>query len=590
MSANDSPEHPSPQVIQQLMTQGRWAEARQLLRSASRPNELGWRAVAEFNMGDWAAARASFLSAIAGAPENAILQANFAHALVQQGELEEAERHFEAALSLQPDLPHAVANYCEMLVSQPDGLARIEQVAGAALELNHLGIEANVALAKAYLYSLRQKQAIELMRELSRRHPEGRSLMEGYLLMACYSDAVDPAELAHDHRQFGALWLSEAGTVSPARLAPDHSPGQSLRVGILTTDAYLHPVGQLLASFLPYIDRDRADVTVYSCGDKRDDVTGIIENASRFVDVAGVGDAALVERIRNDHLHILVDAIGITRGHRLAVLARRCAPVQLGWAGYIRPSGLPVMDGYIGDAVTLTDANAPYIGDTPYALPDTVYCYAPVVAHPEVSPLPAASRGAVTFGSLNNLAKLNPSTLDLWAAVLRAVPDSRLLLNAPSIADTATRERLLGDFAQRQVAPERLTLGLPAPFTEYLESYKNIDILLDPFPYNGGVTSLHSLWQGVPVLTLPTLMPAGRVGASLMRSLDLPQFVAESQEDFVHRAAALAADIPALAVIRSDLRRRLGQSAAGNGERFANHMLEVWGRAWSDFKVSGGDS
>jgi len=569
---------PSTTRAEELLAHGRWLDAMQLLGSASTSRDLGLRAVCEFHLDRWPQAQASFEKAIAKAKDDPLLHANYAYALSQRGEYERAEPYYERSLELSPALPNALANYCELLLSREEGIARIEALASAALKVEEASVEANVALAKAYLVSLRQEQALELMRQVLRRNPKEKSLWAAYLMMTCYSDRSDPQQIAREHRMFGSMW----GTAPASRLSAHDARKRDrpLKVGIVTADAYLHPVGQLLASFLPHVDTSRADVTLYACGTKTDEITQVLRGSTKYHDTAGASDERLAAQIRSDGLHVLIDAIGLTTGHRLGVFSQRLAPVQLAWAGYIRPTGLASMDGYVGDASTLNWHNAAFLGEPAYRLPDCVYAYEPRVPHPDVSALPAAQQGTITFGSFNNLAKLNASTLDLWSAALRAVPSSRLVVKASSIADHSTRERLCAEMMKRGVAPQRLMMGRPSQFDEYLDDYARIDVALDPLPFNGGATSLHGLWQGVPVMTLPGYMPASRVGASLMHSVGLDEFIAADAQDFVRRCAAMASNLDRLAAVRTSMRRRLRACAAGNGALFARDMVALWERAW----------
>jgi protein O-GlcNAc transferase len=292
----------------------------------------------------------------------------------------------------------------------------------------------------------------------------------------------------------------------------------------------------------------------------------------------GLGDRQLAERIRGDRIDILVDLALHTAGNRLRVFARKPAPVQVTMLGLPSTTGLATID------YRLTDPyfDPPGPCDDDYSersirLPRTYWCYPPPDEAPAVTPLPALRRGFVTFGCLNQFAKASPGALRLWARILRAIPDSHLVLQAPP---GSHRDEVRALFEDAGIAPDRLAFEAKAPLGEYLARYQDVDVCLDPFPYTGGVTTMDALWMGVPVITLAGRTGVGRSGVSILSNVGLPELIAPTPEQYVDRAVAQAGDLDRLSELRRGLRRRMQASPLMDGPQYAADVEAAFRRAW----------
>ena len=270
-------------------------------------------------------------------------------------------------------------------------------------------------------------------------------------------------------------------------------------------------------------------------------------------------DIEVYDLIVGHCLDILVDLAGHSGYNRLRVFAKRAAPVQITYLGYPNTTGLDTMDYRIVDPFTdpkgLTD---PFYTEKLIRMRRCFLCYAPPHDAPDIGPPPFVNNGYITFGSLNNLAKLNDFTLDLWSKVLMEVTDSRLLIKSKALNDCEVRDRLLARFKKRGIAPDRLEfIGFIRDQRTHLETYNLIDIALDPFPYNGTTTTFEALYMGVPVVTLAGNTHASRVGHSILSNLALEELVASSREGFIAKAINLSTDKQRLQSLRSSLRARL---------------------------------
>jgi protein O-GlcNAc transferase len=293
----------------------------------------------------------------------------------------------------------------------------------------------------------------------------------------------------------------------------------------------------------------------------------------------------LAEIIREDRVDILVDLAMHTAGNRLPVFARQPAPVQVAWLGYPGSTGLPCIGYRLTDACMEPPGEEPaWSAEEPVRLPDCWCCYHPADDSPEINPLPALSAEGVTFGSLNNFAKVNEGVLALWARVLEAVKGSRLVMFCP---EGRTRERVWAFFAARGIATERVELVSFLPRWEYLSLYHRIDLGLDPFPCNGMTSTCDALWMGAPVVSLAGERPVSRAGLSLLSSIGLREFAASSEEDYVRIAFEAAGDLPRLADLRATLRPRMLASPLMDAPRFARNVEAAYRFMWKRWRPTG---
>lgn len=403
-------------------------------------------------------------------------------------------------------------------------------------------------------------QSHRLYAALLQRLPNHPLIRRNALVSLEYDPAAADAERFARAQDWGEWALVRAGGVIP-RPALRSLDDRPLRIGYVSADFCQHTVGLFVKDVLKAHDPARVTVFAYSAGTVADWVTDEIRAACTWRDVTTLDDAALADLIRQDGIDVLVDLSGHTAGSRLTVFARRAAPVQVSWLGYFATTGLPYID-----AVLLDEWHAPPGTEAQFVepivrLPGGRFCYQPVPWSPtEVAPLPSSRTGYITFGCFNNTAKLNAGVFDIWAKLLAAVPDSRLVLKWRTFADEPLCASIRAAFAQRGIDPQRLDL-LPASFhVDVLKEYADIDIALDPFPFSGGLTSCEALWMGVPVVTWPQSRVVSRQTFAFLSTMGLSELSAKNGDDYVRIAVELANDPARLTELRSTLRTRM-QSA-----------------------------
>jgi protein O-GlcNAc transferase len=341
-------------------------------------------------------------------------------------------------------------------------------------------------------------------------------------------------------------------------------------------------ISKFLIPVLEYHHRARFEVFVYSVGSKADSITDFMRNSTENFVSTEIPDVKLAERIRADGIDILVDLAGHTMGPAHLLFAVKPAPVQVSWLGVLSTTGISTMDYFLGDGQMPCPGTEHLFTETIYRLPRSLGCYRPTDNVP-VAPAPSLNNGYVTFGCCNNPSKITRDVIRLWSAILHLVPESRMLLKWNDMERESKQRRLRQWFVEDGIGPERLAFAGASKATQYLREYGAIDISLDPFPYNGGSTTLDSLWMGVSVVTLAGRMPVQRIGASVLTAAGLGDLIAQTPEQYLKIALYLAAVVPKTPNLRQEIRRALVASPwmdeIGIVRDVENAYREMW-RTW----------
>ena len=444
------------------------------------------------------------------------------------------------------------------------------------------------------LYSLRRwAAASEAFRNALLRNPDHKiarsNLVTCDLMHDLYEDGRTPDEIFARHRRWGDEITAELAAIAAAEtrpLANTRDPERRLRVGFVSADFKDHPVARFFRPLLAHYDRAALDIYCYAERERIDAYTDVLQKAGGTWQIMSGSepDAALREQLRRDAIDIAIDLSGQTGGTRLSALAVRSTPLAASWLGYPATTGLPAIDWRITDAIADPPGYERYHVEKLLRLPDGFLCYEPRDDAPAVAPLPASTRGTITFGSFNNILKVTPATMRCWAAILVAVPGSRLVLKAGTFADPPLRASYLQQFMAAGIEEHRLDLRSHVlEAGEHLGAYNEIDIGLDPLVYNGTTTTCEAFWMGVPVISMIGDRHASRVGYDLLSRIGLNELAASDAESYIATAAGLAADLPRLAQIRRELRGRMQRSTLCDAPHFARQfetgLRSIW-RQW----------
>jgi predicted O-linked N-acetylglucosamine transferase (SPINDLY family) len=445
---------------------------------------------------------------------------------------------------------------------------------GAQIAPDALGLLSNAASAHRDLGDI--EQALTLFRRVRALAPDSLDALSGYLFTLNLSTQLGREKIFREHLECERLL---GGT--PRMQLPARAPQERLRIGYLSPDFRYHAVSLFVEPLLRAHDRSRFEIHCYSLHPRQDGTTARLKQLSdHWADCAELSDAQIAGRIAADRIDILVDLAGHTDWNRIAVLARRPAPVLATWLGYLNTTGLRAVDYRITDRHSDPPGTTErFHTETLARLPASQWCRQRPAQAVAVSPLPAAGTGAVRFGSFNKSSKLTPESLRLWARVLARVPGSTLLFAG---VEEQRRDGIRRVFADCGIEARRLGFAPRLPLQEFFLLHNRVDIALDAFPYSGATTTLDSLWMGVPVLTLAGEPPMSRSTASLLATLEMPGWIARSADEFIELAVRHAGDLDALAATRARLRNAVEGSILMDGARFTRELEELYRRMWRE--------
>ena len=536
--------------------------------------------------GNFEAAAEAYRAALALRPEYSDALINLGLALSNMGNVADAEAAWMAALALDPNDVDALANLCT-LHRDAGQVAEAIEFGERAVAARPARADSSVALSNlgsAYRHGGQLDRAIDCCRRAIALPGASVYTHSNLLLNLTYHGGVEPAEVFAEHRRFNAQHAAALTAAAAAKPdANDRSPQRRLRIGYVSADLRDHAVAYFMEPILAHHSREAVEVFCYTCG-HRDAVTQRLQGYGHtWRSLVGVSDAQAAELIRGDAIDILIDLAVHTGQHRLLLFARRPAPVQATYLGYAGTSGLDAIDWRITDAIVDPpgDASERFHSERLMRLPRTQWCYQPPADAPDVAAAPpACSSDIVTFGAATNLAKVTPQVIELWSRVLRATAGSRFALKARSLADAVTCDRMAAAFAAHGIERERLTFEPAGDLRDYLRFLSTLDIALDTFPFGGGTTTCHTLFMGVPVVTLSGRTSVSRVGASVLTNVGVAELIAKSPEEFVARAAELARDRVRLAELRATLRPRMLASPLCDAAAFVRDLESAYRRIW----------
>lgn len=399
--------------------------------------------------------------------------------------------------------------------------------------------------------------ALRLYRELASESGEPGKLASSSAMSSLYSDQLSAQEVADLHRELFAPLGQGARTRESFVRAP--LAGRRIKLGLVSADFHhQHPVNIFMQPVLREIDRSRFEVFLYFTGVSYDDQTRLAQQRiEHWVEATTLNDTQLAKRIDADGIDLLLDLAGHTGQQRMSLFGKRAAPVQATYLGYPGSTGVPNMDWIIGDALVTPEADDGLCSERVARLPGLVFCFAPEEDYPSPAFDDALALRPLTFASFNNVTKLTPRTLRLWAQILHAVPGSRLLLKAPSFSDKGAVRVFSERLQTLGVDLARVEFRGPTGLSDMMAEYAEVDIALDPVPYNGGTTSLQAMWMGVPVVTQRGSHFVSRMGSSFMVAAGLPEWVTEDDSGYVRVAVQMAQDRAQLLSLKRGLRERL---------------------------------
>jgi predicted O-linked N-acetylglucosamine transferase (SPINDLY family) len=500
---------------------------------------------------------------------------------------DEAIAILKKIVALRPDIPDVHLNLAKAQYEYWQ-MSAAEKSLKTALSIRPDYVEAEDLLANLMVRQGKVDECLPIFREKINRDGVVSSSVCGFLFSELYSANVSVEDKFLHHKEFMDEWVAQLS--QPTVFTNSKDTTRKIKIGLVSADFRdQHPVGIFVQPLLDYLDKSRFSVAGYYTSRTYDDSTyQAQEKLDEWFDVADWADGRLRAKIINDEIDILVDLSGHTAKNRLRLFAMRAAPIQVTWMGYPHSSGLSTMDYMIADPIVCPPENDHLCSESVVRLPrHSVFCYPPTKAFGEVDIEKPASRKNIVFGSFNNLTKVNDTTLQLWRDVMLAVPNAMLKLKTPSFTDPECKAAYMNYFVQAGINAERLVFSGPSSLYDMMREYSEVDIALDTYPYNGGTTTFQALWMGVPVLTLAGNNFCGRMSASAMTRLDMPEWIANTREEFVTNAVNFAGDRDGLLETKAGLRDTMLQSPLCDTQGFGLEMNRVFEEMWVNYCMAG---
>ena len=571
------------------------------------------RIAALFELARFDEARAAAEALVADEPDRPEAHLNLGNVLIQTGRAKQGIAQYRRALELRPDYPEAHFNLATLLGSREEMANAIGYIERQIKERGET-IQALGFLAAAHQAAGHLSQSEELCRRILARQPE--SIIALVTLGSCLSSGGDSAAALPLYEKVIELDGQQPGMYSnvlfelnnQSRIAPeavfqrhldwarrfelplrapddfaarDRDPQRKLRIGYVSGDFVRHPVGFLLRDVLRHHDGTLFEIHCFSMVVREQDVLPELRQAAEhWEDIFFHSDEELADLIRKAEIDILVDLSGHTAFHRLLVFARRPAPVQAEWIGYFHSTGLSAIDYFITDPFTTPPGGGQLFSETPAFLPHTRFCYGPPEYAPEVAAPPLEKSGSITFGSFNRLPKMTDEVVSAWARILQSVAQSRLVVKSGALSEEAVKDRLAERFAAQGIGRDRLDLREVSAHGQMFAEYGDIDIALDTFPFNGGMTTLEALWMGVPVVTIAGDSVVSRQTTSALTNIGLTELIFADVDAYVAGAVSLAGDPGRLRKLRRGLRGRMKDSPLCQPEQFTRDLELLYRRMW----------
>jgi len=545
---------------------------------ALRPGHIGARnnlAVLLKARGDAESAATELIEAVAHAPTSVDLRFNLGNALQAAGRFDAAEAAYRRVLEMRPRHAEALANLGKVL-ADTDRRDEAGVMFRAAIEANPKLEPAYVGLAD--LVDEGTSDDVAHRRTVLAMKPDLAAIRSSLLMCLHYTPDATRDDLYAEHLAYGALFAASA----PAYAANhDLAPDRALRIGVVSGDFCFHAMAFFALPVFAARDRAAWHLTCYSTTARPDHVTQEFRATSdAWRDVRDLSSPQLIDLIVRDRIDVLIDLSGHARHNRLPAFAAKPAPLQVAWGDYVDTRGLSAIDVLLGDAIQNPPQDDKYYTERVIRFAPDYICYEPPADPPAVADAPCKANGYVTFGCFSEITKISSTTLDQWAAVLKAVPTAKFLLNNRLLADDKRQRRITAQFEVRGIDITRIVFRTGGPHREFLAQYADVDVIIDTTPYSGGLTTCEALLMGVPVLTVPGDRFCGRHAAVHLTHGGYPEGVAKNVDDLVAKATVLAHDRAGLIALRQQLRARFLASTVCDVRRFADTFYGALRTAW----------
>ncbi|MHC4396958.1 MAG: O-linked N-acetylglucosamine transferase, SPINDLY family protein [Planctomycetota bacterium] len=504
-----------------------------------------------------------------------------ANTLEKIGRLQKAENLCQKLLKQEPCtlVYYELSEICKKPEQLSDRAEYLKKAIAACREESKYQLTLVVKLAHNMMNTDQVQEGIDLMRKAVEKMPKSASAHSSLLFDLHFLPELDIKMLFDKHTEWGRVYASPDMAKSLHENVPD--PDRRLRIGYISPDFKRHSVTYFFEPLLDEHNRQQMEIYGYGNVTSPDDATERLKlKFDHYRNILGLNTEEVTRMIERDEIDILVDLAGHTNGNRLLVMARKPAPIQVTYLGYVNTLGMEQIDYFLTDELASPPNLQKYYVEELIYLPDGYFCYKPPDFAPPVASLPVGRKGYVTFGVFCNNARINPVIMKIWADVLKTVPDSRILMKFRAGDDQQVRDRYFRRFESFGIDPDRVEIcGLKGSI-DVFQHHNEVDIMLGTYPLSGFTGTFHALWMGVPTITLVGEHRLSRLGLSILSRVGLEFFTASTPDEYVAKAVALAANTEALAEIRATMRQRMTASSICDAKRFTQNVEAAYRKMW----------
>jgi predicted O-linked N-acetylglucosamine transferase (SPINDLY family) len=528
-------------------------------------------------------AEAAFNTALAIKPDMAEVLAHRGRLHLQFGRRAQAEADFDAAIARESSLEVAWRGKAQVCMLT-DRVAQAIAACNRVLEQNPSS-EVGLTLLGACFGKLGDTAAA--IQHFDRALDIRPDYDEAITKKIFYQDFLPGADFAAQQAT-RKYWWDAVGSKFPRRTLPARplDPQRRIVVGYVSADFRTHSAAFCFFPVLRSHDKANFQINCYSCSSTRDSLTAAFQSlADVWLDAVSLSDKELANRIQADGVDVLVDLSGFTTGNRLNVFAQKPAPVQVTAWGNATGTGLQTIDYVLADPVAIPQHVRHQFAEHVYDLPCVITI--DPISNERPSLLPMLRNGFVTFGVFNRIDKISDDVLAVWSKLLRAVTGSKIVVKHLALDDALVRDSLLARFVAQGVPQDRVVCIGSTERRDHLRAFETIDISLDPFPQNGGISTWESLYMGVPVVAKLGKAAGSRGAAAILNAIGLNDWIADDDEAYLAIALKFASQPSHLETLRADLPARIANSSAGNVTVYTQKVEEGYRQFWRDYCASG---
>ena len=436
-------------------------------------------------------------------------------------------------------------------------------------------------LASALIASLNFEEGMKIYEKILDKNINNRRALSGYLFNQNYNPQINFNKISNYIKKFNQSYKKD--NLKIINFCFKKNP-EKINVGFVSPDFRTHPVGYALTNVIRHLQSYNLNLFAYYSFSFEDDLTNKFKkDFNYFRNIADFNDEQVINKIRSDGIHILIDLAGYTFNNRLSIFFYNPAPIQISWLGYLPTTGLKEIKYKIGDPHIYPKTIKKNFSEKILRLPNI---WSDFVVSKNINQKESSfnnKNDQIIFGCFVTLRKINNNVIELWSKVLKKFPNTKIYFKAPELNDISIEKMLKDKFFKHNIKPDRLILEKSSNYKTYLESYLKVDISLDPFPWNGVTTSFESIWMGVPIFCLKGNFLYSRCSYSINKNLKMDDWIAQDENDYLIKLEKILSNRKKLLITKKNLRENAIKNNLFNSKKFTKNLANILNQVWRDF-------